>query len=151
MGEEGYWQENKNIWCLYQGLLHMQTVEIGVCLGWVWEGSKVGHELTLCTHSPEDQMYSGQQVEQVDYTSLICFGKTSPGELCPALESSAEKRQRLVGARLEERHKNDQGVGTPLQRRKVKVLWLFSLEERRVWQDISVVKKAYDKSWGESL
>jgi len=61
------------------------------------------------THSPEGQLYlglhqkkRGQQVKGGDSAPLLCFGETSPGGLCPALEPSAHQRHGAVGAGPEE-------------------------------------------------
>jgi len=40
-----------------------------------------------------------------DPLSLFCVGKTSPGALCPDVESSAQERCGPVGACAEEGHK----------------------------------------------
>jgi len=54
----------------------------------------------------------GQQAEGGE--SLLCSGETSPGDLHPALEPSAQGRHGPVGVEPEKGHKNDQRDGTPL-------------------------------------
>ena len=60
----------------------------------------------------------GQQVKGGDSVTLLRSGKTPPGVLCPALESSAQERHRSVGTGQEKGHKNDQGAGTAMLRGK---------------------------------
>ena len=83
--------------------------------------NKVGHELTMCTHSQESQPYPGlhqkqrgQQVEGGDSAPLLHSGETPPRVLCPALEPSAQQGHGPVGAGPEEGHETDQRGGTPL-------------------------------------
>ena len=45
---------------------------------------------------------------------LLRTGETSPGVLCPDVESSVQKRRGPVGAHPEEGHKNDLWNRTPL-------------------------------------
>ena len=64
------------------------------------------------------QKKHGQQVEGGDAATLLFFGETSPGLLCPALEPSAQEGHGPVGAGPEEGHKNDRRAGAPLLQRK---------------------------------
>ncbi|KAK4816544.1 hypothetical protein QYF61_017745 [Mycteria americana] len=82
---------------------------------------KTGHELAMCTCSPESQLYPGlhqkkrgQQVEGGDSAPLLHSGETPPGVLHPALEPSAQETHGSVGVDPEEGHKNNQWDGTPL-------------------------------------
>ena len=77
--------------------------------------------MKLCTHSPESQPYPGlhqkqrgQQAEGGDSAPLLHSGETSPGVLCPALETSAQERHRPVGVGPEKGHRDDLRAGTPL-------------------------------------
>ena len=80
------------------------------------------HELDMSPCSSESQPYHGlhqkqrsQQEEEGDPAPLLCTGETSPGVLCPDVESSVQERCGPVGAALpEEGHKNDPRDGTPL-------------------------------------
>ena len=81
---------------------------------------RLGHELAMCAHSPESQLYCGlhqkkcgQQVEGGGSVPLLHSGETPPGVLHPALESSAQERYGTVGVSPEEGHKSDQRDGTP--------------------------------------
>jgi len=78
-------------------------------------------EPTMCTHSPEGQLYPGlhqekrgQQVEGGDSAPLLHSGETPPGVLCPALEPSAQEGHGAVGAASEEGNKNGQRTEAPL-------------------------------------
>jgi len=75
----------------------------------------------MCACSPESQPYPGlhqkqrgKQVEGGDSALLLCSRENPPGVLRPALEPSAQERQRPFGAGPEEGHKNDQRDGTAL-------------------------------------
>ena len=58
----------------------------------------------------------GQQDDGGEPTHLLCTGETSPGVLCPDVESSVQEKCGPVGEHLEEGHKNDPKDGTaPLQ------------------------------------
>jgi len=57
------------------------------------------------------QEQCGQQVKGGDSAPLLRSSETSPGVLCPALESSAQEGHGGVGAGSEEGHKNDQRAG----------------------------------------
>ena len=48
-----------------------------------------------------------------DPLSLFCVGKTSPGALCPDVESSAQERHGPVEEHPEEGHENDPRHGKP--------------------------------------
>ena len=81
----------------------------------------------MCACSPEDQLYPGlhqkkfgQLFEGGDSATLLCFGKTSPGVLCPALEPSAQEGHGTVGAGSEEGYKDDPRAGAPLLQGKTK-------------------------------
>ncbi|PKU45209.1 hypothetical protein llap_4510 [Limosa lapponica baueri] len=78
-------------------------------------------EPATCTHSPERQPHPGlhqkkhgQQVKGGHSAPLICSHKTPPGDLLPALESSAQEGHGPVGTGPEEGHKDDQRAGAPL-------------------------------------
>ena len=74
----------------------------------------------MSPHSPESQPYPGQhqkkhsqQVEGGDPVLLLCAGETSPGVMCPDVESSKWETHRPVGVCPEEGHKNGPRDGTP--------------------------------------
>ncbi|XP_042744109.1 protein THEMIS [Lagopus leucura] len=72
---------------------------------------------TFCQLYPGlHQKKRGQQYEGGDPASLLCSGETLPGVPHPDVESSAQERQRSVGVRPEEYHKNDPRDGTTLLR-----------------------------------
>ena len=55
-------------------------------------------------------------VEGDDPVSLLCFGETSPGVLCPDVEFSVQETWGLLGVCPKESHRNDPRDGTsPLQ------------------------------------
>ena len=55
----------------------------------------------------------GLRVEGSDPAPLLCAGETSPGVLCPDVQSSIQERYGPVGAHPEEGHENDTRHGTP--------------------------------------
>ena len=56
----------------------------------------------------------GQQLKGGDPAPLFCTGETSPGVLCPDVESSVQGRHRPVGVRPEKGLRNDPRNGTSL-------------------------------------
>jgi len=85
--------------------------------GW-WETQ---HDPSVCTHSPEGQLYPGlhqekcgQEVEGGDSAPLLCSGETPPGVLRPALEPPAQEGHGAVGGGPEKGHKNNPRAGAPL-------------------------------------
>jgi len=71
----------------------------------------------MCTRSPEARLYPGlhqekrvQQVEGGDSAPLLHSGDTSPGVLCPALESSAQEKHGAAGVGAEEATKVIRGL-----------------------------------------
>ena len=84
-----------------------------------WGGWQAGNKPAVCTHSPESQPYPGlhqkkcgQQGEGGDPASLLCAGETSPGVLCPDVESSIQEGHGPVRKRSKEGYKNDLRNGT---------------------------------------
>jgi len=74
----------------------------------------------MCPHSPEyhpdpglHEKNCGQQGKVGDPAPLLCAGDTSPGILCPDVESS-EQKNRPGGACPEKSHRNDPWNGTLL-------------------------------------
>ena len=72
----------------------------------------------VCSCIPEIQPYPvlhqkkcGQQVEGGHPAPLLCAGETSPGVLCPDVESSVQERHGPIGVRPEEGHKSDLSIG----------------------------------------
>jgi len=63
--------------------------------------------------------------------SALCC-ETSPGALCPDVESSVQERHRRVGARPEEGHRNYSRDGTPLLQDRLRELGLCSMEKGRL-------------------
>ena len=106
---------------------------------WGTDGRKAGHKSTMCACSLEGQSYSGlhpqqrgQQVKGGDSGTLLCSDETSPGVLHPALEPSAQEGP--VGAGPEEATETIRQWNTWEER--LRELGLFSLEKRRVWEDL---------------
>ena len=79
------------------------------------------YDVLISSHSPENQLYPGRhpkkhgwRCEGAGSAPLLCTGKTSPGVLCPRMESSVQERHGPVGVHPEEGHKNDSRHGIPL-------------------------------------
>ena len=86
------------------------------------DGCQGRHEPAVCHHIPESQPYRGlhpkqhsQQGKGGDPAPLLCASVTSPGELCPDVESWVQERCGTVRACAEEGHKNYFRDGTPPQ------------------------------------
>jgi len=116
-----------------RSLQPMLSVQAGGCKDGAqtcWKGPgctvewQARHEPAVCPHSSESQLYPGLQQKQHGQQNkggapapLLCTDKTSPGVLCPGVESLVQERSGSVRAWPEERHKDDLRGGTPpLQR-----------------------------------
>lgn len=97
----------------------------------------------MCTHSPESQLCAGlhpkqhDRIEGGDSAPLLWPCETLSEALHPALGSSAQERQGSLGAGLEEGHEDDErGVKHVYLEERLKNSGLFSLEQKKAWDDL---------------
>ncbi|KAJ7427099.1 hypothetical protein WISP_09642 [Willisornis vidua] len=86
------------------------------------------------------------------HVSLTMFKKIPPGVLHPGLWSPAQKEHRLVGGSQEEATKIIREMKHLSHQKRARELGLFSLEQRRLWDDLVEAfrykKRAYKEDGG---
>jgi len=107
------------------------------------------HTPTGQPHPGLHQKQRGQQGEGGDSAPLLRSGESPPGVLHPALEPSAQDRHGPVGAGPEEATKFIRGMEHLSYEEKLRELVFFSLEEKRLWGDLTVAFQYLKRSTRE--